>query len=134
MVSRNIKGPAARAAKPSDPAQLTLDLEPDFHEAWSCLRECIAQGIYRRGLSKVAPSLDEAPGNLSVQLSESAARHFSVDSLERYMEEFGDYQPIFYLASKFLHEKPVSPIEGLDDESIAVARAYMAAKRQGVRA
>ena len=32
-------------------------------------------------------------------------RHFSVDSLERYIEKQGDLTPIYYLIDRFLHEK-----------------------------
>jgi len=73
-----------------------------MHERYGSLRECIAQGIYQRGLTKVAPSLNKAPGNLSVELSEDPARRFSVDALEDYIEKFGDTSPIYYLISKFL--------------------------------
>ena len=40
-----------------------------------------------------------------MELSEDVQRHFSVDSLERYIEKQGDLTPIYYLIDKFLHEK-----------------------------
>lgn len=73
-----------------------------MHERYGSLRECIAQGIYQRGLTNVAPSLNKAPGNLSVELSEDPARKFGVDALEEYITKFGDTAPIYYLVSKFL--------------------------------
>lgn len=73
-----------------------------MHERYRCLRECIAVGIYQRGLGKVAIDLDLAPSNLSVQLSEDPARRFSVDHLEQYIEKTGDTTPIYYLISRFL--------------------------------
>lgn len=104
MLSRVVR-PAVAAANEK---QLTLDLDPSLHERYGSLRECIAQGIYQRGLTNVAPSLNKAPGNLSVELSEDTSRRFSVDALEDYIEKFGDTQPIYYLVSKFLgqHQKP----------------------------
>ena len=48
--------------------QLTLDLEADITERFRSVKECVAAGIYRRGLKRMAAELDEAPGNLSVQL------------------------------------------------------------------
>lgn len=97
MVSRVLKASQTPAS-----AQLSLNFDPDLHERYGSLRECCAQGIYQRGLTKVAPSLNKAPGNLSVELSEDPARHFSVDSLEAYIERFDDTTPIYYLISKFL--------------------------------
>jgi hypothetical protein len=89
---------------------MTLNFEPDMHERFGSLRECIAQGVYQRGLTNVAPSLNKAPGNLSVELSEDTSRKFSVDSLEDYIEKFNDHQPIYYLVSKFLDKKePAEP-------------------------
>lgn len=85
--------------------QLTLSFEPGLTERFPSLRECIATGIYQRGLSNVAPSLNKAPGNLSVELSEDPARKFGVDSLEEYIEKFGDLTPVYYLVEKFLHER-----------------------------
>lgn len=85
--------------------QLTLAFEPGLAERFQSLRECVATGVYQRGLSSVAIDLNKAPGNLSVELSEDTARNFSVDSLERYMEKSGDVTPIHYLIDKFLHEK-----------------------------
>lgn len=84
------------------PAQLTLNFEPGLIERYGSLRECVATGIYQRGLKRVAIDLDQAPSNLSVQLSEDTSRHFSVDSLERYIEKTGDKTPVLYLVERFL--------------------------------
>jgi hypothetical protein len=85
--------------------QLTLSFEPGLSERHTNLRDCVASGIYQRGLGKVAIDLNKAPGNLSVELSEDATRHFSVDSLETYIQKSGDTTPIHYLIDKFLHDK-----------------------------
>lgn len=106
MSSKNI-----RASHEPTSTQMTLDFDPDMHERFGSLRECIAQGIYQRGLGRVAITLNKAPGNLSVEISEETARNFSVDSLEQYIEKFSDHQPIYYLVSKFLDKKeqPAEP-------------------------
>jgi hypothetical protein len=84
--------------------QLTLSFEPGLVERFGSLRECVATGVYQRGLSNVAPSLNKAPGNLSVELSEDPARKFGVESLEEYIEKFGDLTPVYYLVEKFLRK------------------------------
>lgn len=85
--------------------QLTLSFEQGISERHRSLRECIATGVYQRGLGNVAIDLNKAPGNLSVELSEDPARRFSVDSLETYIEKTGDTAPIYYLIDKFLNDK-----------------------------
>jgi hypothetical protein len=85
-------------------SQFTLDFEPGLVERYGSLRECIAAGVYQRGLGSVAIDLDEAPGNLSVKLSANDVRHFHVENLERYLEKTGDLTPIYYLAEKFLSD------------------------------
>lgn len=84
--------------------QLTLSFEPGLSDRYANLRECIAAGIYRNGLGNTAIDLDVAPGNLSVQISADPSRHFSVDSLERYIEKTGDTTAIHYLIDKFLKD------------------------------
>ncbi|VTU25272.1 hypothetical protein H4CHR_01561 [Variovorax sp. PBS-H4] len=85
-------------------AQLTLSFEEGLSQRFGSLRECVATGVYQRGLGKCAIDLDKAPGNLSVELSEDTTRKFSVESLERYIEKTGDTTPIHYLIDRFLHD------------------------------
>lgn len=85
--------------------QLTLTFDPGISERHLSLRDCVAAGIYQRGLGNVAIDLNKAPGNLSVELSEDPSRHFSVESLERYIEKTKDTTPIYYLIDKFLNDK-----------------------------
>lgn len=85
--------------------QLVLDFEPGLTERFSCARECVAQGVYQRGLKRVAADLDQAPGNLSVQLSDDTVRHFSLDSFETYLDKTGDMTPLYFLIEKFLGDK-----------------------------
>jgi hypothetical protein len=85
--------------------QLTLDFEGGLTTRHKSLRECCATSVYQKGLSNVAADLDQAPGNLSVQLSADVSRNFSVDSLEVYLDKYHDYSPIFYLVEKYLADK-----------------------------
>lgn len=91
--------------KPLASQQMTLDFEPGLGERYGTLRECVATGVYQRGLKRIAIDLDSAPSNLSVQLSEDPSRHFSVDSFERYLERTGDMTPVYYLVDKYLGDK-----------------------------
>ena len=102
--------------------QLTLDFEPGLADRYGSLKECVATGVYQRGLKRVAIDLDQAPSNLSVQLSEDGTRHFSVDSLERYIGKTGDTAPIMYLIEKFL-----APSQQSDaSKKVAAIRTQMA--------
>lgn len=128
MRSRVITAPKAS----SDRSQMTLDFEPGLHERFGSLRECIAQGVYQRGLTNVAPSLNKAPGNLSVELSEDPARKFSVDSLEEYIEQFKDTQPIYYLISKFLSDERKPEAEAMAELAPALAQLVPLMRKAGL--
>lgn len=98
-------------------SQLTLNFEPGLVERYGSLRDCIATGVYQRGLKRVAIDLDQAPSNLSVQLSDDPSRRFSVDSLETYIEKTGDKTPVLYLVERFLapelENKGIKQVEAL---------------------
>ncbi len=98
---------------PSDRRQLTLDLDPALVPAHRSLRDCVAAGVYRRGLKTVAADLDLSPGNLSVALSDDPHRKFSVDELERYVQATGDKSPIYYLVSKYLSDEAAARDQAL---------------------
>jgi hypothetical protein len=89
----------------SSHGQFVLDFEPGLTERFNSARECVAQGVYQRGLKRVAGDLNEAPGNLSVKLSDDPVRHFSLDMFEQYVEKTGDMTPIYYLVEKYLGDK-----------------------------
>jgi hypothetical protein len=89
----------------SQPRQLTLALDEGLADRFGCLREVVAQGVYQRGLKRAAADLDEAPGNLSVQLAGDGQRKFSVDQLERYIQCTGDKTPILFLVAKYLGDQ-----------------------------
>jgi len=84
---------------------MTLALDESLVPAHRSLRDCVAAGIYRRGLKTVAMDLDLSPGNLSVALSDDPHRKFSVDDLERYMQATGDKTPIHYLIAKYMGDE-----------------------------
>lgn len=93
--------------------QLTLNLEPGLAVRHRTLKECLAVGIYSRGLQAVAGKLDVSPSHLSEALSGSDRRKFDLDHLERYIEVTGDTTPVLYLVAKFLRDPAVTQQEAL---------------------
>lgn len=85
--------------------QMTLDFEGGLTKRYRSLLDCVASGVYKRGLTTTAIDLDVAPSNLSVQISEDPSRKFSIDSLEKYIETSDDLTPVYYLVEKFLSDK-----------------------------
>lgn len=82
--------------------QVALDLDETLVSRFRCVREVVAQGVYQRGLKRVAGDLDIAPGNLSVALSDDPHRKLGVDELEQYIQTTGDKTPIYYLIARYL--------------------------------
>lgn len=97
-----------------DRRQLTLELEPGLTERFRNVRDVVAQGVYSRGLKRVAGDLDLAPGNLSVALGDDGPRKFGVDELERYVQVTGDLTPIYYLVERYLGDQGAARAEALD--------------------
>lgn len=97
-----------------DRLQLTLELEPGLTNRFRCARDAVAQGVYQRGLKRIAGDLDMAPGNLSVALADDGVRHLSVDSMERYVQVTGDLTPIYYLVERYLGDQGAARAEALD--------------------
>lgn len=95
--------------------QLTLAFDEGLLGAHRSLRDCVAAGVYRRGLKTVAADLDLSPGNLSVALSDDPHRKFSVDELERYVQTTGDKSPIHYLVAKYLGDEGAARDKALGD-------------------
>src|SRR5574340_909735 len=85
--------------------QMTLDLDGSLVATHRSLRDCVAQGVYKRGLKTVAADLDLSPGNLSVALSDDPHRKLGVDELERYIQTTGDKTPVYYLVAKYLGDE-----------------------------
>jgi len=112
--------------------QMTLDFEAGLTDRYGSLKDCVATGVYQRGLKRVAIDLDLAPSNLSVQLSENDSRHFSIESLERYMEKTGDMTPIYYLAERFLSDKGAKKDAALAEALEAFKSLQVTLKRAGL--
>lgn len=93
--------------------QMTLELEEGVGTRYRNLRECVAQGVYQRGLKTVALALEESPGNLSSMLSDESQRKFGVDELEAYIKETGDKTPIYYLVAKYLGDEAAARDQAL---------------------
>jgi hypothetical protein len=93
--------------------QLTLDLDGSIVAAHRSCRDCVAAGVYKRGLKTVAADLDLSPGNLSVALSDDPHRKFSVDELERYIQTTGDKSPIYWLVGKYLGDEAAARDQAL---------------------
>lgn len=121
-----------RARRASDTAQMTLSFEPGLAQRFNSLRECVATGVYQRGLHSVAPSLNKAPGNLSVELSDDPTRKFGVDSLEEYITKFNDLTPIYYLVEKYLGGQDAAKDSAMDELKALAQQMQAAMKRAGV--
>lgn len=118
--------------KITPPGQLVLDFEPGLIERYRSVRECVASGVYQRGLKRVAADMDQAPGNLSVQLSDDGARHLSVDSLERYVQVTGDLTPIYYLAERYLSDRQAGREAAQAEVMGELARLQKLLKKAGI--
>lgn len=97
-----------------DRRQLTLELEPGLTQRFRCARDAVAQGVYQRGLKRVAADLDMAPGNLSVALADDGVRHLSLDAFERYLQTTGDLTPLYFLVERYLGDQGAARAEALD--------------------
>ncbi len=97
--------------------QMTLEFDETLLTAHRNLRDCVAAGICKRGLKRVAADLDTAPGNLSASLSDESTRKFGVDELERYIKEYGDKTPIYYLVAKYLGDESAARDQALGQVS-----------------
>lgn len=113
--------------------QMTLGFEPGLLDRHRSLRDCIATGIYKRGLSLCAIDLNESPGNLSNQLSDDNQRKFGVDDLELYLEKSNDFTPIYYLVEKFLNNSKSVEKEAASAEALqAIASLMPLLKKAGL--
>lgn len=112
--------------------QLTLDFDAGLAERYGSLRDCIATGVYQRGLKRIAIELDQAPSNLSVQISDDPARSFSVDSFERYIEKTGDLTPIYYLVERFMSDKSAKKDAAMAQLKTMLTQLHPLMKQAGV--
>jgi hypothetical protein len=86
--------------------QMSLSFEPGLSTRYRSLTECVAAGVYQRGLGRVAAHVDVAPSHLSAQLSGGGegSRKLAVETLEDYIAKEGDLTPIYYLVDKFCRD------------------------------
>lgn len=93
--------------------QLTLSLEPGLAVKHRSLKDCIAAGVFARGVVNVAGKIDKQPSHLSEALSGGDRRKFDVDDLEAYIEAYNDTTPVLYLVAKYLRDPAVTQQEAL---------------------
>lgn len=118
--------------KAQSKSQLMLDFEPGLTERFTSLRDCVATGVYQRGLSRVAIDLNESPGNLSTQLGEAESRHFSIDKFEQYLAKTGDMTPLYYLCERFLSDKQAKQGAAMNELALMLAKMQPLMKQAGV--
>jgi len=112
--------------------QLALSFEPGLSERHLSLRDCVATGIYQRGLGRCAIDLNKAPDNLSSELSDDPTRKFSVDSLETYIQKTGDVTPIHYLIDKFLQDKSNTQAQAMAQLAPMLAQMMPLMRQAGI--
>lgn len=93
--------------------QMTLEYDEGILSRYRHVRDVVAQGVYQRGLKRIAGQLDKSPGNLSSELADDSQRKFGCDDLEAYIRETGDKTPIHYLIAKYLGDDSVVQTEAL---------------------
>lgn len=115
-------------AAPQAPAQMAVSLviEPWLTRRHDSLRDVAAAGVYKQGLSRVAANVGVSAGNLSRQLEGSGLRRLSVDTLERYIADFGDARPIYYLIERFLISREQQANDAHKATVLAQVQALMA--------
>lgn len=96
---------------------MSLSFEQGLSARHRCLREVLAVQIHANGLMHVAARIDCSPTHLGEKLagasSDGKPRGLTVDELERYIEQFRDFTPIFYLLDKFLSSPEARQQEAL---------------------
>ena len=100
---------------PHASAQLSLVFQQGLAQRHMSLRECMATGVYQRGLGRVAGQIDMAPSKLSEKLAGGTdrKRDIGLDEFEAYISKTGDLTPIHYLADKYLRDPSVTQQEAL---------------------
>lgn len=93
--------------------QMTLEYDEGILSRYRHVRDVVAQGVYQRGLKRIAGQLDKSPGNLSSELADDSQRKFGCDDLEAYIRETGDQTPIHYLIAKYLGDDSAVQTEAL---------------------
>lgn len=88
--------------------QLSIDFDPEITTSYSTCVEYVQHRVHSLGRQQksVAADMDLSPSHLSRKLAQSPndSMRLTVDDLERYMKETGDYEPAIYLAAKFIYK------------------------------
>lgn len=95
--------------------QLSLVFEQGIAQRHLSLRDCVAAGVYQRGLGRVAGQIDMAPSKLSEKLAGGTDRKrvVGLDEFEDYLAKTGDVAPLHYLIDKYLRDPAVAQAEAL---------------------
>lgn len=95
--------------------QLSLVFEQGLAQRHMSLRDCVAAGVYHRGLQRVAGQIDMAPSKLSEKLAggNDRKRDIGLDEFEDYLSRTGDIAPIHYLIDKYLRDPAVAQAEAM---------------------
>lgn len=93
--------------------QMSLSFESGLSQRYRSLVECVAAGVYQRGLGRVASRVDQAPSHLSAQLSGDGTRKLAVETLEQYIASEGDLTPVYYLVEKYCRDPSADQREAL---------------------
>lgn len=118
--------------------QLTLTFEPGLSERHRSLKACVRERVYgsQKPLKSIAADMDLSESDLTRKLgeSESDPRKFSVDDLERYLEQTGDHTPIYYLIEKFAVSTEAKHAFAAAEFAKALPQILALAKQMGVKA
>lgn len=114
--------------------QLSLVFEPGLAARYRSLRDVVAHGVYRQGLTVVAGKVDMAPSKLSEKLAggNDRPRDLGIEEFERYLIATGDVQPIYYLVEKFLQDPGVQQAEAMARLSALVQQLHPLMEAAGV--
>ena len=96
-------------------AQLFLTFEQGIGQRHMSLRDCMATGVYQRGLGRVAGQIDMAPSKLSEKLAGGTdrKRDIGLDEFEDYIAKTGDISPTHYLVDKYLRDPALAQQEAM---------------------
>lgn len=95
---------------------MSLSFEPGLTHRFRDVRSVMAAGVYKRGLERVAGRIDMSPSKLTEKLGGGGGdrkRDIGLIEFERYLDESGDLQPVFYLIEKYLGDPQATRQEAL---------------------
>lgn len=86
--------------------QITLNYDTALVDSYASCREFVAHRVHQQGRPQksIAADMDYSPSQLSRKLSQSPddSMRFTLDDLERFMDETRDTSPVLYLVGKYL--------------------------------